>query len=873
MPELSLKDRWAKQNSLVCFTYDDEEERHDDSAFFAGELDDKLPEKETIYPESREDAEDDGRWVTTEEGHHVHLNENGEPDKGNPHVLDAMRGGRKHKVAQGKDISKTYKGKKDIKSVMKAQGFDGLPRVVGKKEFDEAVKASSFVAQRVYSASSQRILDAYRDQLYNGDWYVECSEGGAQYGQGMYCAADYNGELSDGIREEMQDYKDQQTSKKNVERLTRKEWRANFETAFAEEFGENPKNKKLQRVLRALEGMGEEGWVDDDARDEWQHAYYDLPERTRSKISKISSEAELPRQNKYSNIETMTLSPDAKIISYDEIATQRDSEAPDMDVGAYAASKGYDAINAEGHGRSGSYTVILNRTKVIFLQDDEDSRADAEDDGAITFQIGPDGIIYAIRNKKVIGWVKTQETGEINGKANTDAADDDDGRWITTENGHHVHLNEEGEPDKGNPHVIEAMESGEKTSVSISKRSANERLAELGRNGDADGAKEILDSLPVGSKLKLPDSWFDSGKSETYIKDEDGIWKATNGERFEAEDVAGWVASAGDDDAERPEITSVAREKKPEEPDETEHTPPKETGPMIERHTTAYRNPYVSDEQRAEFRDHVQKVINSYGFNPNDPKSYASLGKQIQDEINARFKLRKKNGDASKYETEPQAIDVYDVLQDIRQFGRPSGESDVSLRDSELPEDRTQDILDEAFGRFPTDWFAGDSSDNGCNISILDSAGRAHMNPGWQWSDGIDQVYAYARESQELMEELHLESDEKNDYAIANEVAHEMGHHFERSNWRVGSLCRDYLERRTRNDEIEEYYPGEYVKRDKFADPYMGKQYLDGSTEILSVLVQKLGYVDPRQAIATGFMGTEKDFESYRFVLGILAAG
>lgn len=30
--------------------------------------------------------------------------------------------------------------------------------------------------------------------------------------------------------------------------------------------------------------------------------------------------------------------------------------------------------------------------------------------------------------------------------------DDDEGRWITTENGHHVHINAEGTPDKGNPH-------------------------------------------------------------------------------------------------------------------------------------------------------------------------------------------------------------------------------------------------------------------------------------------------------------------------------------------------------------------------------------------------------------------------------------
>ena len=39
-----------------------------------------------------------------------------------------------------------------------------------------------------------------------------------------------------------------------------------------------------------------------------------------------------------------------------------------MDLGSYAAMKGYDAINAEGHGKSGSYTVILNRTKLIIKE-------------------------------------------------------------------------------------------------------------------------------------------------------------------------------------------------------------------------------------------------------------------------------------------------------------------------------------------------------------------------------------------------------------------------------------------------------------------------------------------------------------------------
>ena len=45
----------------------------------------------------------------------------------------------------------------------------------------------------------------------------------------------------------------------------------------------------------------------------------------------------------------------------EEIIERNDS----MDDGTYAVLKGYDAINAEGHGDSGSYTVILNRTKLV----------------------------------------------------------------------------------------------------------------------------------------------------------------------------------------------------------------------------------------------------------------------------------------------------------------------------------------------------------------------------------------------------------------------------------------------------------------------------------------------------------------------------
>jgi hypothetical protein len=174
-----------------------------------------------------------------------------------------------------------------------------LPRVVSPEEFDRAVEESGFIAQRTYSAPDQETLDAYRDQLYHGTWYVDCSTGGAQYGRGMYCAADYNGQLTQGIRNEMVHYQE----------------------------------------------LGQQ------------------------------------RNNTVAYTETLTLAPDARIISYNDIEQMRIDGVGDfwmagnkdrareidrMDLGSYAALLGYDAINAEGHGESGSYTVILNRTAVIF---------------------------------------------------------------------------------------------------------------------------------------------------------------------------------------------------------------------------------------------------------------------------------------------------------------------------------------------------------------------------------------------------------------------------------------------------------------------------------------------------------------------------
>ena len=296
-------------------------------------------------------------------------------------------------VVNGQDISGTWERRKDkfdfgIEDVINAQGFDGKPRVMSRAEFEEAVKAANngngFIAQRTYSAPDQETLDAYRQQLYSGKWYVDCSTGGAQYGQGMYCAADYTGTLSDGIRAEMNHYRDQYMSKYGYD-MSPEEWLKNASSTLSKYGVDKAKYAEIAKAyLDEEDSLFEEltQELNDDKRDKLYDDLYELPHR-----------------GIHNYVETMTLDPSAKVISYKELvelrgefdknnmqkimelsAAGKQEEARkimenaqdirNLDIGAYAALLGYDAINADSHGQSGSYTVILNRTKVIFLRED-----------------------------------------------------------------------------------------------------------------------------------------------------------------------------------------------------------------------------------------------------------------------------------------------------------------------------------------------------------------------------------------------------------------------------------------------------------------------------------------------------------------------
>lgn len=175
----------------------------------------------------------------------------------------------------------------EIESVMDAQGFRSKPKVVDAREFavaaSEAANGQGLILQRGYGATSAEILDAYKESLYDGEWYVSCG-GGAAYGHGMYAA-------------------------------------------YA--FGQSTPTVSTTETARGYASM----------------------------------------YGNHTRVETMTLAPNAKIISYERIGSMMNNDRAGAskagyNEGVYAAMKGYDFMYTEnGTG----YSVVLNRSKLIIL--------------------------------------------------------------------------------------------------------------------------------------------------------------------------------------------------------------------------------------------------------------------------------------------------------------------------------------------------------------------------------------------------------------------------------------------------------------------------------------------------------------------------
>lgn len=306
------------------------------------------------------------------------------------------------KIKQGTERLVDYKrnSKKyeyGIEQAMAEQGFDGLPQVVEADVFDEIVKQSNFVAQRGVGAYSKAQLDSYTNDLYNGKWYVSCDSGGAQYGQGMYCAADYTGNISSGVRAEATQYAQWHSSGGNyrVETLTLtpdakivehadliKDLKAKMDSD--DKIYEGVHNAMVKHLL--LDSYAR-GMSVDTTLDELQTKYPDLVDYANHQVE-FALTGDVTRHKKLDKSRTLNLSTKEQVLKNsidwnikefkkaingatngkvnDSSVSYVCTDVLGMNDGELAVLLGYDAINAKNHGMSGSYTVILNRTKTIF---------------------------------------------------------------------------------------------------------------------------------------------------------------------------------------------------------------------------------------------------------------------------------------------------------------------------------------------------------------------------------------------------------------------------------------------------------------------------------------------------------------------------
>ena len=489
----------------------------------------------------------------------------------------------------------------------------------------------------------------------------------------------------------------------------------------------------------------------------------------------------------------------------------------------------------------------------------------------------------------------------------------EDLEWITV-NGAHIPIDDEGDlkgkvgnvvenhVKKAKAHLIEAgastsdddfkregfhkneegnwVESSEKK-VPVTKRRANQKLNEI---SDSDGSDEEkveaiskeFNGFRNGTKIVMPDSWdSDDGKKQKYTYNADlGVWEDDNGwGSLSKEDMAYYFLDK--DPNERPKIHSV-----PRDPDSVEESRKKREeskdyamnpdGSINGKYTKDFHNEHVSQEERDAFSKEIKEMVDYEKGWDSERSLYRGeanrVGDKISDEIKRRAALRKGDKENSPINGQPQVEDIYDVLKDMRDFGMPEG-FDPKVN-SDLPKERTDAIIKEAFDRFPTDWLRDAKSKP--VINIIDGPGRAIC-----LNEGYINVYT--------QKDIGLKSGELttlNDRAIVNDLAHELGHYIEWTNQKVQYSARDCLWERGKNSEIIEVEPGYSGYKDSFFSPYMGKIYDHGGTEIISMLMGNIGCFQPFSVLegheydyAKGkYDGRKKkDKESLGYILGVLA--
>ncbi len=277
---------------------------------------------------------------------------------------------RKADIVDGKNVVGIWQRRNNfdyaIDDIIDFQGYNGKPTIVyDRAEFDKCVEEDHFLAERTFCAEDQDTIDLYDSQLkaINGEDYfhVNCEAGGAQYGQGMYCAADYTkGTISfDKFEHEIKQYTwgrpysktDWMTLDPSAKVL---DIPSGYDRVGCLDYVTRMYTDEYQQFRLAQDPILSKHWAEyQKGMDKVRTLYAKWDEAAWNKADALSDKLD----RKY---------PDCR-----QLINDTNISVNNKNAGILAAEMGYDAINAQGHGTTGSYTVVLNRTKLIIFGGDD----------------------------------------------------------------------------------------------------------------------------------------------------------------------------------------------------------------------------------------------------------------------------------------------------------------------------------------------------------------------------------------------------------------------------------------------------------------------------------------------------------------------
>ncbi|MDE5992158.1 MAG: hypothetical protein K2G87_03820, partial [Oscillospiraceae bacterium] len=269
-------------------------------------------------------------------------------------------------VVNGKNVIGEWKRRSnfdsDIDDIIDYQGYNGKPTIVyNQDKFNAAVEKDHFLAERTFCADTKEQLDLYDNQLkaLNGEdyFYVNCGVGGAQYGQGMYCAADYTkGTISfDKFEHEIEQYA----------------WGDKFPFSKTNWLTLDPSAK----ILDVPSGSNRRECMEFIAN-EYEKSYLENRLKANPKLkkewekfqegwSKAQALNGSMKSSDWDKADALFEEMENKYPAANDLRRELMNCTDGKDAGVMAAEMGYDVINAQGHGTTHSYSVVLNRTKLI----------------------------------------------------------------------------------------------------------------------------------------------------------------------------------------------------------------------------------------------------------------------------------------------------------------------------------------------------------------------------------------------------------------------------------------------------------------------------------------------------------------------------